>query len=80
MTVKEILSKVVTPAKAGVQTLIWNEERCRSNYETVSKGRFPQNKKPRNLFTGFGDTVFYPPKGQPYVREGEIPGSAGQVF
>jgi hypothetical protein len=80
MTVKESLPKVVTPANAGVQTLIWDEVRCCSNYDTVSKRPFPQNKNPRNRFNGFGDTVFYPPKRQPYIREGKIPDSAGQVF
>jgi len=36
MTVKKSLLKVVTPAKAGVQALIWAEVKCCSNYETVN--------------------------------------------
>jgi hypothetical protein len=35
MTVKESLLKVVTPANAGVQTLIRDEVKCCSNFETV---------------------------------------------
>jgi hypothetical protein len=32
MTVKESLLKVVTPANAGVQRLIWDEAKSCSNY------------------------------------------------
>ena len=37
MTVKESLLKVVTPANAGVQTLIRDKVKCCSNFETVNK-------------------------------------------
>ena len=41
MTVKEKLRRVVTPANAGVQTLIWDELICCSNYETLNKVETP---------------------------------------
>jgi hypothetical protein len=36
MTVKGSLLKVVTPEKAGVQSLIRDEVKCCSNHETVN--------------------------------------------
>jgi hypothetical protein len=57
MTVKESLLKVVTPAKAGVQTLIRDEVKCCSNFETGDKGG-PGSLTPA-LSPG-GEEGFYP--------------------